>query len=94
MGDKPTIPEVIDAFVDYLAGNDSWGSLHIVLADGNLHDDFVRFCIDYAVENGDAAGICLGGILLRMSKTQRGKIGSVAREKLNRRQQSQSRKGA
>ncbi len=54
--DKPTIPEVIDRFRAYHAWNLTWGSLHIVLDDGNVDDDSVAFCKGWALEHGDAEG--------------------------------------
>ena len=72
--DKPTIPQVRDRFAAYLAKNPVWGSLHIVLSDQNIDDGCVRFCIDQALAEGDEEGMHLGGILLRMSRTQRLKL--------------------
>lgn len=69
-----TIPEVLPHFVSYYKNNCAWGSLHIVLSDGNVKDDNVKFCIGYAEQVGDAEGKRLAEILLTMSKTQRGKI--------------------
>jgi hypothetical protein len=71
---KPTIPEVFDRFAAYYRKNPVWGSLHIVLDDGNVRDEDVQFCIDRAESNGDSEGAELGRILLRMSKTQRKKL--------------------
>lgn len=71
---RVAIPEVIEHFHRYFIGNPTWGSLHIVLDDGNINDGHVQFCINYAVEKGDEEGVVLGEILLRMSKTQRSKI--------------------
>jgi hypothetical protein len=75
---KPTIPEVIDRFRAYHDANITWGSLHIVLDDGNVRDDDVTFCIEWAREHDDAEGESLGRILLQMSKTQRKKLGDIA----------------
>ena len=76
---KPTIPEVIERFRAYQErpGNGAWGSLHIVLDDGNVTDSDVAFCIDVARDKGDEEGEALARILLRMSKTQRTTIGCV-----------------
>jgi hypothetical protein len=54
--------------------NPVWGSLHVVLDDGNLGDSSIRACIECATERNDPVAIELGEILLRMSKTQRGKL--------------------
>lgn len=75
---KPTIPEVVDRFRQYYDKNPTWGSLHIVLDDGNVHDDHVQFCVDYARIENDNEGLELALILLQMSKTQRIKLGLVA----------------
>jgi len=58
-------------------GNDAGGSLHIVLDDGNISDDDVTFCINYAKKKGDTKGVELAEILLRMSKTQRRKLAAL-----------------
>lgn len=73
---KPTIPEVMPIVRAYLAKpeNGVGGNLHIVLDDGNVHDDHVKFCIDQSIERGDKDGEYLGRILLSMSFTQRTKI--------------------
>lgn len=71
---KPTIPEVLPRFLAYYADNLAWGSLHIVLDDYNVDDASVRFCIDWAAEQDDHEGWALARILLRMSRTQRGRL--------------------
>lgn len=71
---KPTIPEVLLRFRSYYERNRAWGSLHVVLDDGNVADDHVRSCEQYAKENGDTEGATLAAILLTMSKTQRLKL--------------------
>ena len=73
---KPTIPEVAELFARYYEqpGNAVWGSLHIVLDDGNVDDSNVVFCIGEAEQRGDDEGKRLAEILLRMSKTQRRKL--------------------
>ena len=80
---KPTIPDVLPSVLEYYAmpGNSAGGTLHIVLDDGNIDDGSVRFCLDRATEEGDAKGVELAGLLLRMSKTQRRKILRTARTK-------------
>lgn len=77
MPDRITIPAVIERFKEYHRRNGAWGILHIVLDDGNVRDDFVRFCIAEAESAGDAEGKELGEILMGMSKTQRSKIGRM-----------------
>lgn len=75
---KPTIPDVRDRFAAYRSkpGNTVWGSLHVVLEDGNVKDDNVLFCIEWAEERGDTEGAELARVLLTMSKTQRLKLGA------------------
>ncbi len=75
--DKPTVPEVLPIARAYYAkpGNGAGGSLHIVLDDYNVDDDSVSFCMDHAADKGDDDGVALAGLLLRMSRTQRLKIG-------------------
>ena len=77
---KPTVPEVLPIMRRYLdtEGNSAGGSLHIVLDDGNVSDGDVLFCIEYAKERCDKAGVELAEILLRMSKTQRKKLSGMA----------------
>ena len=76
MPPKPTIPEVVAAFADYQQRpeNGAWGSLHIVLEDGNCKNEFVHSCAQYAKENGDVPGERLANILLQMSPSQRGRL--------------------
>lgn len=73
---KPTLDKVLPLVREYYArpGNGAGGSLHIVLDDGNISDDHVRFCIKWAEERGDTSGVELGNLILRMSKTQRKKL--------------------
>ena len=77
MNDKITITrEIVETFAAYyhLPGNGAWGSLHIVLADGNVKDDHVDFCIEWARERGDMEGERLARLLRQMSKSQRGRL--------------------
>lgn len=76
---KPTIPDVIDKFRAYYykPGNAMWGSLHIVLSDGNVDDHDVLHCLAWAIDEGDTEGAELAKILLSMSRTQRLKIGDM-----------------
>jgi hypothetical protein len=74
-----TIPDVCARFAAYRSkpGNECWGTLHVVLDDGNTQDKQVEWCIGHATEKGDADGERLGRILLAMSRTQRGKLPSA-----------------
>lgn len=69
----PTIPEVIDDFRAYHGKpeNGSWGSLHIVMADENVSEGDVRFCLEQAERAGDDDGVRLARVLLSLSRSQR-----------------------
>lgn len=72
---KIKIPDVIKKFVSYKAKvGGEWGSLHIVLADGNHSNSSVDFCINYANDSGDVDGKELAVLLRQMSRSQRGRI--------------------
>lgn len=73
---KPTLPEVIPVAVAYMKKPDNLcgGNLHIVLEDGNVHDDHIKFCRNQCILNEDKDGIELCDLLLRMSWTQRTKL--------------------
>ncbi len=76
MSERITIPDVAERFSAYLAKPENvlWGSLHVVLEDGNVADHFVSWCRDYAIEQGDIEGAALAEILLKMTTTQRRKL--------------------
>jgi hypothetical protein len=71
-----SLPDVIDQFSAYYARpeNRAWGSLHVVLDDGNYEDSSVRYCIEWARECGDEEGVRLAELLLKLSRTQRSKV--------------------
>ncbi len=72
---KPTLTvEIKKKFSDYHRDNLSWGVFHIVLADGNVTDDSVRFCKKYCTTPLEKE---LYNLLIEMSKTQRLKIGKT-----------------
>ena len=71
---KPTIPEVRARFLDYLSKNPTWGSLRVVLYDGNIWDEHVLWCLYHAKGLGDVEGTELARILRTMSRTQRKKL--------------------
>lgn len=75
---KITVPDVLDRFRAYHAREPLWGSLHIVLDDGNIDNASVRFCAKYAAEELDYEGLELAELLLQMSGTQRRKIARMA----------------
>lgn len=76
---KPTIPEVRERFEAYFQKHPTWGSLHVVLDDGNVEDHFVLHARELADVAGDTEGFELADILLAMSKTQRLKLGRSIR---------------
>lgn len=55
-------------------GNAAGGCLHIVLDDGNVQDEHVKFCRDYAAQEGDEDGVALAELLLKMSVAQREQV--------------------
>lgn len=78
---RPTItPELVERFAAYYEapGNGAWGSLHIILDDGNVEDHNADFCVKHAAETGDGEGFELARILRSMSRSQRGRIGRRA----------------
>ena len=74
MPTKPTVPEVRPLVVALYKRNQVGCCLHIVLDDGNVHDDHVQFCIDLAKTKGHEDCLALAKLLLRMSRTQRNKL--------------------
>lgn len=77
--EKPTVDVVEHLVRAYYAvhGNEAGGSLHILLDDGNVSDDSVRFCVTSARRQDDEKGEALARVLLRMSKTQRLKLAKL-----------------
>ena len=73
---KLTILDALPMVRAYQAkdGNSVGGSLHIVLADGNIDAGSVKWCIQHALERKDYDGLALGRALARMSDTQRRKL--------------------
>jgi hypothetical protein len=76
---KPTVPEVLPLVRAYYEkpGNSVGGNLHIVLEDGNVDDSHVRACLEWAQAAGDADAVALATLLLRMSRTQRRRLGNL-----------------
>jgi hypothetical protein len=66
--------DVAEAFLRYYEDNPTWGSLHIVLDDGNISPADIRFCRDFAVEHRDAEGARLASILLGMGSAERRRL--------------------
>jgi hypothetical protein len=72
---RPTLtPDLVSRFAAYKAKHPAWGSLHIVLDDGNYLDDHVRFCIGWAKAEGDREGAALAEVLLALTKSQRSRL--------------------
>lgn len=75
---KPVVDAALRSlFRAYLRRYPAWGSLHVVLEDGNVKDSHVEFCLQQALEKGDEEGAALARILLECSQTQRRKIASI-----------------
>lgn len=58
----------------YYQQNAAGGSLHVVTDDGNTRDCDVDFCIRYAVEHDDLAGLWIAIRLREMPEQQREKL--------------------
>lgn len=82
MATRLTLPEVVARFAAYYEepGNGAWGSLHIVLDDGNVGDDCVLFCKQWALDRDDHEGAALADILLTLTKAQRGRLNRKVHE--------------
>lgn len=68
---QPISDADLELFREYYAKNPTWGSLHIVLEDGNVKDTHVQHCIEYAMSKNDGLGEGLARLLLTKSKSQR-----------------------
>jgi hypothetical protein len=74
-GKKITVPMVLPIIHAYYAnGNNTGGSLHVVLDDGNIGKTFIACCWGYAHDNNDLDGMALCVLLLQMSESQVDKI--------------------
>lgn len=58
------LSKVVDRFVAYGAAKPGWGSLHIAIADHNIDDEDLTFCIADAQEKLDWEGEVLARIML------------------------------
>lgn len=58
----------------YYENNPTWGNLHIVMEDGNLEDNHIQWCIDYALDEGDGDAAVIGKYLLGLSREDRVKL--------------------
>ncbi len=66
--------ELLRQFSAYYRDNPTWGSLHVILEDGNVHDSDVKWCLELAASRNDTMGEALAYELLKMSVTQRRKL--------------------
>lgn len=48
-----------------------WGSVHIVLDDGNIEDDHVQFCMNFARTEDDWDGFKIAEVLSRKTIEER-----------------------
>ena len=83
-GERIRIPDVVARFAAYYEhpGNDAWGSLHIVLSDGNTRACDAAFCSEWAAENFDTEGVELANMLVMMTASQRGRLSRKVKEYL------------
>lgn len=87
MSDKPpglkSVRELVPLCQEYhkRAGNEAWGTLHIMFEDNNLSDDNVVFCICEAVKNKDTEAWLIASHMLEYTQTQRRKLVALANER-------------
>jgi len=77
MDPKICLPDVLGKFIAYRLGRGAgaWGSLHVVLDDGNHADAFCDEWLEqHAISEGDEDGAELARLLKKMSRTQRSKL--------------------
>lgn len=58
----------------YYEKNQSGGSLHVVLDDGNTDRDNCQFCYNWANEHDDGEGMLLAEALMELSQKERDEI--------------------
>lgn len=75
---KHNVRDLVPRFYAYYAKNPAWGSLHVVMDDGNW--DSVWFCEEYAEKKGDYEGAELARILQELSPTQRGRLARLVHD--------------
>jgi hypothetical protein len=72
--DRPTVPEVRERFAAYYRDHPAWGSLHVVMDDGNWQSiDFCRWSAREQIPV-DREALALCDILDQMTTTQRRKL--------------------
>ena len=77
---KPTVPEVRPLVAALYRRHAAGCCLHIVLDDGNVGDEHVDFCIQWATDHNHPDCLSLAKLLRHMSRTQRKKLYEVAGE--------------
>lgn len=63
--------------IQYHERNPGWGSLHIVMDDGNLEDEHVKWCLNYALENYDGDGAIIAYKLSQMTQEYRSHLYNI-----------------
>lgn len=71
---KLTVPEVLPDVIALYTRHAAGCCLHIVLDDGNIEDENVEFCIQYAMDAKHPECEALARKLRSMSRTQRKKL--------------------
>jgi hypothetical protein len=74
--DRPKVPEVVPLVEAYYRkpGNDCGGNCHVVLDDGNLDADSLRFCLENSIARGDEDGAAIMRLMLQMTPSQRRRV--------------------
>lgn len=68
----PTLEKLVDLCKEFYAdGNEAGGWLHLVLDDGNLEDDHIKFCLETANNYNDLVAFTLAEKLLKLSMVNR-----------------------
>lgn len=67
---------LLERFHTYHETHITWGSLHIVLDDGNVENKYVDFVMHWAETHDDTEGLELAKLLRDMTMTQRRKVAS------------------
>lgn len=76
---------IVPSIRDYYRkpGNETGGSLHIALDDGNLTDDDLRWCVHHARERGDHDAVWIAARLLTFNQEARADLIEEARNPPN-----------
>ena len=69
--DRPKVPDALPLKASIYARHSAGCCLHVVIDDGNLGDDTIRYCLGVA-EHDDCRA--LAAMLLQMTPTQRRKV--------------------